>query len=71
MASNLDGVGVLQEKLILFITELSMHLAGESEPLKVWQELRSCSPSTALANKVSGHVNDNIRELPAEHGALD
>lgn len=56
---------------VLLITELSMHLAGESEPLKVWQELRSCSPSTALANKVSGHVIDNIRELPAERGALN
>ena len=35
-ASSLDGVGVLQEKLILLIAERSMHLAGESEQLKVW-----------------------------------
>lgn len=32
--SNFDDVGVLQKKLVPFITELNMHLAQELEKLK-------------------------------------
>lgn len=40
MAYHVDGVGILQEKLLLLIPELSPRLAGESGQLKFWQELQ-------------------------------